>query len=56
MELGGVFDEEFLQFFCEKLTSFKQPFFSSVFTISSHNPYTIPKNIMGNSRKEKLKF
>lgn len=38
----GIYDEEFMQFFCNKLTSFKQPFFSSIFTISSHNPYKIP--------------
>lgn len=39
----GVFDEEFLQFYASKLSTFKQPFFSSLFTISSHNPYTIPE-------------
>ncbi|WP_394777044.1 LTA synthase family protein [Flavobacterium sp.] len=38
----GIFDEEFLQFYATKLSSFKQPFFSSLFTISSHNPYVIP--------------
>ncbi len=43
----GIFDEEFLQFFAMKLTSFKQPFFSSLFTISSHNPYTIPEKYKG---------
>lgn len=43
----GIFDEEFLQFFASKLTSFKQPFFSSLFTISSHNPYTIPDKYKG---------
>ncbi|MCC9073939.1 sulfatase-like hydrolase/transferase [Flavobacterium sp. F-65] len=43
----GVFDEEFLQFYASKLTSFKQPFFSSLFTISSHNPYTIPERYKG---------
>jgi phosphoglycerol transferase MdoB-like AlkP superfamily enzyme len=43
----GVYDEEFLQFFCNKLTSFKQPFFSSIFTISSHNPYKIPEKYKG---------
>lgn len=43
----GVFDEEFLQFYAAKLTSFKQPFFSSLFTISSHNPYTIPERYKG---------
>nr|WP_315198784.1 sulfatase-like hydrolase/transferase [uncultured Flavobacterium sp.] len=43
----GVYDEEFMQFFCNKLTSFKQPFFSSIFTISSHNPYRIPEKYKG---------
>lgn len=43
----GIFDEEFLQFFASKLTSFKQPFFSSLFTISSHNPYIIPEKYKG---------
>ncbi|MDN3673903.1 sulfatase-like hydrolase/transferase [Flavobacterium branchiarum] len=43
----GVFDEEFLQFYASKLTSFKQPFFSSLFTISSHNPYIIPEKYKG---------
>lgn len=43
----GIFDEEFLQFFSSKLSSFQEPFFSSLFTISSHNPYTIPKKYIG---------
>jgi phosphoglycerol transferase MdoB-like AlkP superfamily enzyme len=43
----GIYDEDFMQFFCNKLTSFKQPFFSSIFTISSHNPYKIPEKYTG---------
>ncbi|WP_428228886.1 LTA synthase family protein [Flavobacterium sp.] len=43
----GIFDEEFLQFYATRLNSFKQPFFSSLFTISSHNPYTIPERYNG---------
>jgi phosphoglycerol transferase MdoB-like AlkP superfamily enzyme len=43
----GIYDEEFMQFFCNKLTSFKQPFFSSIFTVSSHNPYKIPEKYKG---------
>lgn len=39
----GVFDEDFLQFFAKELTTFKQPFFSTLFTISSHAPFTIPE-------------
>lgn len=38
----GVFDEPFLQYFSTKLSSFPQPFISGIFTISSHQPYTIP--------------
>lgn len=43
----GIYDEEFMQFFCNKMNCFKQPFFSSIFTISSHNPYKIPEKYKG---------
>lgn len=43
----GIYDEEFMQFFCKKLSGFKQPFFSSIFTISSHNPYRVPEKYKG---------
>jgi len=39
----GIFDEPFLQFTAQKLNQAAQPFFSTIFTISSHNPYTLPK-------------
>jgi len=39
----GVFDEDFLQFFAKELNTFKQPFFTTLFTISSHAPFTIPE-------------
>lgn len=43
----GIFDEEFMQFFCEKQSDFSQPFLSVLFTLSSHNPYTIPEKYKG---------
>ncbi|MEM5564252.1 sulfatase-like hydrolase/transferase [Psychroserpens sp. AS72] len=52
----GIFDEEFLQFFNTKLTTFKQPFFSTVFTISSHNPYIIPEKYIGKFPKGNSKI
>ncbi len=52
----GIFDEEFFQFFNKKLTSFKQPFFSSIFSISSHSPYTIPKKYKGRFPKGNTKI
>ncbi len=39
----GIFDEPYLQYVVKKMSGFKQPFFNSVFTLSSHHPYTIPK-------------
>lgn len=39
----GIFDEEFMQFLGEKLSTFETPFFTTLFTISSHNPYIIPE-------------
>jgi phosphoglycerol transferase MdoB-like AlkP superfamily enzyme len=38
----GIQDEEFLQFFGQKLNSFTQPFMASIFTLSSHHPYKVP--------------
>lgn len=43
----GIFDEEFLQFFAKELNTFEQPFFSSLFTISSHAPFIIPEKYKG---------
>lgn len=38
----GIFDEPFFQFCAADLNQMKQPFFASIFTLSSHHPYTIP--------------
>lgn len=38
----GIFDEPFLQYLGKQLTKTQQPFLASVFTLSSHHPYTIP--------------
>ena len=39
----AIWDEEFLQFFCDRMTEFKHPFVTSVFTATSHNPYALPE-------------
>jgi len=41
--MWGVWDEPFFNFFCNKLSSFKQPFLASVFSISSHHPFKVPE-------------
>ena len=39
----GVWDEPFLQFFCAKMDEMSEPFFTSVFTLSSHHPFAVPE-------------
>lgn len=50
----GIWDEKFLQFTAKKLNTFKQPFFTSIFTLSSHHPYSIPPQYKGLFRKGNL--
>lgn len=46
----GIWDEPFLQFMKKTLDKQKTPFFSTVFTVSSHEPYIVP-----NKYKDKFK-
>ena len=39
----GIWDEPFLQFMKKTLDKKKSPFFATVFTVSSHEPYIIPE-------------
>ena len=39
----GIWDEPFLQYMEKTLDKKKTPFFASVFTVSSHEPYNIPQ-------------
>lgn len=38
----GIYDGPYLEYFADELGKQKQPFFSSIFTLSSHFPYTLP--------------
>ncbi|MBK8926602.1 MAG: sulfatase-like hydrolase/transferase [Crocinitomicaceae bacterium] len=39
----GIYDEEFLNWSAEKISQMSSPFFTALFTISSHPPYAIPE-------------
>jgi phosphoglycerol transferase MdoB-like AlkP superfamily enzyme len=41
--IWGIWDEKFLQFFADQMNGFKQPFYTTMFTVSSHHPYNLPK-------------
>lgn len=43
----GIFDEPFLKWSAQKMTSLPGPFYSEIFTISSHHPFTVPKEHIG---------
>jgi phosphoglycerol transferase MdoB-like AlkP superfamily enzyme len=47
----GIWDEPFLQYFSRRLQEFPQPFFSAVFTLSSHHPYNVPAKYSGHFRE-----
>ncbi|MDR2476110.1 MAG: LTA synthase family protein, partial [Bacteroidales bacterium] len=39
----AVWDEEFFQFFAEKMNTFQQPFVTTLFSASSHHPFRVPQ-------------
>ena len=39
----GIDDEPFLQYFAQNINTMKRPFLATVFTLSSHGPYTVPE-------------
>jgi phosphoglycerol transferase MdoB-like AlkP superfamily enzyme len=41
--MWAIWDEPFLQYYCQKMSEMKQPFMTAVFTASSHHPYQIPE-------------
>ncbi len=50
----GIFDEPFLQYFAKNLNSEKQPFISTIFTLSSHHPYRVPPKYKNTFTEGKL--
>ena len=43
----GIWDEKFLNYMGEVLSEQKQPFFSTMFTLTSHHPFVIPAEYEG---------
>lgn len=39
----GIWDEPFMQFMNATISKKKQPFFSTLFTVTSHEPYVVPE-------------
>ena len=45
--LWGIWDEPFFQFFAHNLDTIRQPFFSAIFSVSSHHPFKVPEQYEG---------
>lgn len=45
--IWGIWDHKFLPYFAKKINEFPKPFFSTLFTVSSHHPFIVPKEFEG---------
>src|SRR6267378_3616529 len=50
----GIWDEEFFRYFAHNLDGTKQPFFSTVFSLSSHHPFALPSRYQGKFKEGSL--
>ncbi len=50
----GVYDEPYLQYFVQELGKKSLPFFSTLFTLSSHHPYSLPQEYQHKFKKGTL--
>ncbi len=47
----GIEDHHFMSWSVDRMSQFKKPFFSMIFTLSSHHPFTVPKDYKNKVRK-----
>lgn len=40
--IWGIWDHKFLDYYAEKMNTFKEPFYTNFFSVSSHHPYNLP--------------
>ncbi|MFA5328660.1 MAG: LTA synthase family protein [Prolixibacteraceae bacterium] len=45
--IWGVWDEPFMQYFAHGMDKLKEPFFTTLFSVSSHHPYEVPAKYKG---------
>jgi len=43
----GIWDEPFLQYFAHGMDQMKEPFYTTLFSVSSHHPYEVPERYKG---------
>ena len=50
----GIYDGAFLKFFLSKIKTYKEPFFTGIFTLSSHHPFVLPPEYRNKFPKTEL--
>jgi phosphoglycerol transferase MdoB-like AlkP superfamily enzyme len=50
----GIWDEEFMQYYATEMEKMQEPFFTSLFSVSSHHPFRVPERYQGKFPKGKL--
>ncbi|RZK49368.1 MAG: alkaline phosphatase family protein [Pedobacter sp.] len=45
--MWGIWDEPFMQFMAKEISTLKQPFFTTFFSVSSHHPFKVPEKYKG---------
>lgn len=50
----GIFDDKFLQYCIKQMDTITTPFFTTIFTLSSHQPYTLPDDYLKTNPVEEL--
>lgn len=41
--IWGIWDEPFFQFYAREMNAMKEPFFTTLFSVSSHHPFKVPE-------------
>ena len=54
--IWGIWDEEFFQYFNTEMGKMKQPFFTALFSVSSHHPFILPDKYKDKFPKGTLKI
>ena len=45
--IWGIWDEPFMQYFAHGMNELKEPFITTLFSVSSHHPYEVPEKYKG---------
>jgi len=45
--IWGIWDEPYFQFFAREMNQMKEPFLTTLFSVSSHHPYDLPEKYKG---------